>query len=231
MTDATLATAPSAVIFDCDGTVADTEPMTARVFDLVLARYGAQLVDGDLEQIIGRTLDQNHAHLSQRIELPAYRDFSEEWYEVSYALLDAELTLFDDSVEVLHHVAQAGIPVGMASSSPREHVRRVLRHGDLGAHIQAVVAFEDVGSHKPDPAPYLRAAQLLGVDPGTAVAVEDTSVGVAAARAAGMYCVGVVRTGIDPETLAAADVVVDRITVDHVLTRPGPGTPATAAGR
>lgn len=216
---------PSAVVFDCDGTIADTEPMTARVFDEVLARYGYQLVTGDIEEIIGRTLRENHAYLCERVELPPYEAFSDEWYRESYAMLDVELELFDDAVGVLRTVADRGIPVAVASSSPREHVRRVLARGGLEDAVRAVVAYEDVEEHKPQPVPYLRAAQLLGVDPRATVAIEDTGVGIAAAQAAGMYCIGIVRDGIDPRALAAADRVVHRLSPRDVLVAPtGPAT-------
>lgn len=220
---------PSAVLFDCDGTLADTEPLFARVFDLVLARYGGQLLPDDQEQLVGRPLHENHAYLAERIALPPYERFSADWFAVAAGLVESELTLFDDSVEVLHHVAGAGTPVGVVTTSPREHVRRVLAHRGLGGQVRAVVAFEDVDAHKPDPAPYLRAAELLGVDPRTAVAVEDSQVGVASAQAAGMACVGVVRAGVDAAALAAADLVVERVAVDQVLAlpraRPAASTP------
>ena len=211
------AVAPAAVVFDCDGTLADTEPMTARVFDRVLARYGYRLTATDVDEIIGRTLEQNHAYLLDLVELPSYEEFDREWYEESYRALEVELELFEDAVTVVLDLAAEGIPIGVASSSPREHVRRILDRAGLTDLVSAVVAHEDVDEHKPDPAPYQRAAALLGVDVTCAVAVEDTSVGIAAARAAGMVTIGVSRSGIDPATLGDADHVVRELTTIDVL--------------
>lgn len=209
--------APAAVVFDCDGTLANTEPMTARVFDRVLAHYGYRLTATDVDEIIGRTLEQNHAYLLDHVDLPPYEDFYPEWYEESYRALEVELELFEDSVTVLLDLAADGIPIGVASSSPREHVRRILDHAGLTAVVRVVVAHEDVGEHKPDPLPYQRAASLLGVDATQAVAVEDTPVGLAAARAAGMVTIGVSRSGVDPASLGDADHVVRELTTTDIL--------------
>jgi beta-phosphoglucomutase-like phosphatase (HAD superfamily) len=87
----------------------------------------------------------------------------------------------------------------------------VLRAAGLEV-FDAVVAMEDVSRGKPDPEGYQRALELLAVEPGDAVAFEDTEVGVASAKAAGVYTVGVLGT-MGPERLAAADELVERVDV------------------
>jgi beta-phosphoglucomutase-like phosphatase (HAD superfamily) len=213
---------PGAVAFDCDGTLADTEPMTRVVFERVLERYDYAFTAADFGMIVGRSLRQNHTDLGRRVALPAFESFEEEWYALSYELLDEDLVLFDDAVGALRALVAAGVPVAVVSSSPREHVRRVLVAADVVGLVPVVVASEDVVRHKPDPEPYLRAAELLGIDPRRCVAVEDTPTGLTAATAAGMGTMAVRRADHEVGDLTIADVVVDAVRADelqHMLAR------------
>lgn len=207
----------AAVVFDCDGTLADTERLTFLTFERVLARYGYRFTDDDYAMIVGRSLAQNWADLVERVPIGDLEGFSDEWYEVSFQLLASDLQLFSDAVESLVGLHALGLPIGIASSSPREHVLQVLDHGDLRSKVDAIVCSEDVPRHKPDPAPYLAAAATLGVDPAACVAVEDTPVGIAAAVSAGMVTVAIRRDPFEPEDLDEADGVVDRLSSDGIL--------------
>jgi len=81
--------------------------------------------------------------------------------------------------------------LGIASNSPRKWVEAVLASAGLTAPFDVVVTSEEVAEPKPAPDVYLRAAELLGSPAGETVALEDSPPGAAAARAAGMYVIGV----------------------------------------
>jgi beta-phosphoglucomutase len=105
------------------------------------------------------------------------------------------------------------IPVGVVSGAAREEVEQVLAAAGLASAVRFIVPADEVGEGKPHPRSYLRGLELLGhPDPTHVVAFEDTDVGVAAAKAAGVRCVGVATT-VAPERLAAADEVVGAIDV------------------
>jgi HAD superfamily hydrolase (TIGR01509 family) len=210
---------PAAVVFDCDGTLADTESLSNRAWSATLADRGYRATDTDFEAVIGHPFHQNWAYFSARAALGEPTAFRSELRERFRALFDAELELHTDAVATLRTLANEGVPVGVASSSTHAHVVRVLERGALTSLVRAVVGADDVERHKPDPEPYLVAAHELGVPPERCSAVEDTPVGVASARGAGMYTVGIVRSHGDPATLMAADLVVDELT-PAVLVRP-----------
>jgi HAD superfamily hydrolase (TIGR01509 family) len=138
-------------------------------------------------------------------------------------LFDRDLELHHDAVTTLRRLAEAGVPVAVASSSSHEHVDRVLARGELTELVPVVVGADDVPLHKPDPTPYVVAAQRLGVEPTRCTAVEDTPVGVAAAVGAGMFTVAVVRAHGDPDGLAEAHRIVDEVTVEALLPPTGEG--------
>lgn len=207
---------PPAVVFDCDGTLADTEPISDRAWADVLGELGYVPTAEDRRTTVGRPYAVTHAHFAQRVALGDPVAFRTRLRERFLVRFDTELELFDDAVGVLRSVVAAGLPVAVASSSTRAHVERVLERAQLTAEVRAIVAAEDVARHKPDPEPYRLAASRLGAPPARCRAVEDTDVGVTSARAAGLYTVAVVRGHVAEDELAHADRVVDSLRVSDL---------------
>lgn len=210
-------TAPlGAVVFDCDGTLADTEPISDRAWTDVLGGYGYTPTREDALATIGLPFDRTFGHFSTKAALGDPVVFRRALRERFLARLDTELSVFEDAVGVLREVAATGFPVAVASSSSRSHVERILARGQITELVTVVVGAEDVARHKPHPEPYLLAATKLGVPPQRCRAVEDTAVGVASAQAAGMYTVAVVRGHQTAADLLAADRVVEVLTFNDL---------------
>jgi HAD superfamily hydrolase (TIGR01509 family) len=208
---------PDGAVFDCDGTLADTESLSDEAWRETLATYGYELTDEDVRAVIGHPFQQNWDYFTQRAELGDRDAFRAGLRGRFLELFDRDLELHDDAVDTLRALSEAGVPVAVASSSSHEHVRRVLDRGGVLDHVSAIVGADDVPRHKPDPTPYVVAATHLDLDPRRCTAVEDTSVGVAAAVAAGMFVVGVVRAHTRPDDLAEAHRVVDQVTVGSLV--------------
>ncbi|MEY3071869.1 MAG: hypothetical protein RLZZ353_65 [Actinomycetota bacterium] len=220
-----------AVVFDLDGTLADTERLSDLAWTEVLARRGYAATPADFAALVGRPVAANLAHFAARVDVGDPDAFRAEVRASFLALVEADLCLHEDAVGAVRALAADGVAVGIATSSTREHAARVLAAGGLEGLVAAVVAAEDVDRHKPDPAPYLEALRRLGIPPAAASAVEDTPVGAASARAAGAWTVAVRRAHAVPELDAAADVVVDVLTAEVLRTRPrgsGSGAPVRA---
>lgn len=208
---------PAGVVFDCDGTLADTEPLSARAWAEVLADHGVEATDNDQQAIIGRAWPAGFDHFSARADLGDRDRFRERLRSRAVALFTTELELFPDAVATLVALTDAGVPVAVASSSTRAHVLRCLDRGDLTHRVAAVVGADDVTEHKPHPEPYRVAATALGLPPARCTAIEDTPIGVASARAAGSFTVAVLRGVIDGDRLGAADRVVDTIDLPTLI--------------
>jgi HAD superfamily hydrolase (TIGR01509 family) len=208
---------PLAVVFDCDGTLADTESLSDTAWRETLARHGYEATPEDFAAVIGHPFAQNWAYFSARADLGDRDRFRAALRARFLELFDQGLELHHDALDTLRTLGAAGVPIGVASSSTHAHVDRVLERGEVAHLVGAVVGADDVPRHKPDPTPYLVAAQRLGVEAARCSAVEDTSVGVASARAAGMFTVGVVRDHGRPEQLAEAHRVVRRVTVEALV--------------
>lgn len=201
----------TAVVFDFDGTLVDSERISRAAMTRVLAEDGYTVTDADYHAIVGRAWPHTRAYLAKTVgydaeQIASYRQRVQRAFR---ARLD-DVVAFDDSVVTLEALAGADVPVAVCTSSGRGYLERLLDQRGLADRFVATVAREDTDEHKPLPAPYLLAASRLRVAAPRCVAVEDTPTGVAAASAAGMRVVGVDRgLGLD---LSAAHHTVDEVT-------------------
>ena len=200
----------TAVVFDFDGTLVDSERVSRAAMTQVLAEDGYTLTDADYHAIVGRAWPHTRAYLTSTVGYDAdgIAGYKRRVRRAFRSRLD-EVVPFGDATATLEALAAADVPVAVCTSSGRAYLERLLDARGLANLFAATVAREDTDEHKPLPAPYLLAASRLGVDATRCVAVEDTPTGVAAARAAGMQVVGVDRRlGLD---LSAAHHVVDEV--------------------
>ena len=221
---------PAGVVFDCDGTLADTETLSDQAWSETLAARGYTATPADFRCTIGHPFAQNWGFFATKHDLGDQRTFRAELRERFVALFESDLVVYADAVATVRALIAAGVPVAVASSSSHAHVDRVLAHGGLADIVPVVIGADDVSRHKPDPEPYRRACELLGVDPRATSAVEDTSVGITSAVGAGLFTVGVVRRHVDPGELAAANRVVREVTVDALSFAPADPVHPSARG-
>ncbi len=208
-----MTTWPDAVLFDCDGTLADTESISAACWQEALADRGYRMTEADASWVLGHPFVRTFAHYADKVALGDPARFREELRARFGERLSRELVLYDDALGTLRTLAARGVGIAVVSSSSRAHVRRILEHGEVSGLVALVVGADDVAEHKPSPVPYRSAAQQLGVDPGRCTVVEDTATGIAAGVAAGCFVVGVQRPHNDRNTLHAAHRVVSAVTV------------------
>jgi HAD superfamily hydrolase (TIGR01509 family) len=205
-----------ALIFDFDGLILDTETSAYESTREVYAEHGLDLPLAEWQQIIGTA---DHPHWTDLLEhaLGAAIDRAEvrpRRDRRKLELLAPEVVLPGVS-DLLVEAADAGLGVAVASSSPAEWVDAHLERLDLDHRFAHVITRSDLDGDvtrtKPAPDLYELALRALGADPSRSVAFEDSPNGLAAAKAAGLFCVAVpggVTRGLD---FSAADVVVDSL--------------------
>lgn len=210
-----------AVVWDCDGVLVDSEPHSVAAWMAVLPRYGSPARPADVAACTGLGFLPTYLHLralgSER-PLPAAADL---WPELLAALTDSfsgGLKVFEDALAGVRAVAEAGVPQGVATTSPRSRLEVTLRMAGLAGFFEATAAGDEVRRGKPDPDVYLLAAERLGVPADRCVAVEDTGFGARAAVAAGMRTIGVIRDDGERQAIADAGArLVDRIEPSMLL--------------
>jgi HAD superfamily hydrolase (TIGR01509 family) len=201
------------VIFDCDGTLVDSEPLSGETWRRVTRPLGYEITDADLAAVVGFPYARTHAFFASRVALPAPEALLPELNRVLFALIDERLEVFADAVTAVEELRARGVRVAVASSSVRERLDRTLAHAGLS--FEVTIAGDEVEHGKPAPDMFLLAAERLALPPEACVVVEDSPPGVAAGLAAGMPTLGVRRVpGID---LSAATLVVDAVSAEDIL--------------
>jgi HAD superfamily hydrolase (TIGR01509 family) len=207
----------TAVIFDCDGTLVDSEPLARRAWEVTLGERGYSVSDEDFAAVVGLSYATVHDFFAARVELPESGTFWPEYSGALFGLIDTELRPFEDALATVADLRAAGVRVAVASSSPRERLDRTLHRVEIHDLFEVTVAGDEVEHGKPRPDLFVAAAARLGVDAADCVVVEDTPTGVAAGLAAGAAVVGVARAREDREGLREAHLVVDELSAAVVL--------------
>ncbi len=177
--------ANTAVLFDMDGLLIDSEPLWLEAETAIMARLGAHWSEADQAQLLGGSLERSVRYLLSKATRPAPPELVGEWLMsgIIERVRRGGVPVQPGALELLAAVRQAGLPHALVTSSERGFMDAVL--ASTGMRFQVLVCAEDVTATKPDPEPYLLAAKLVGVDPGDCCALEDSPNGVASAEAAG----------------------------------------------
>ena len=198
---------PAALLFDMDGLLVDTEGTWYVVEAELMAELGGPWDEQHQLALFGGSLEQSARYMLGLVDRP---DVTEAW--VAEAMVDGMVRQLGGGPvawrpgahALLAAAVEAGVPCALVSSSMRRVVDAVLeavgRH-----HFVATVSGDDVERTKPHPDPYLLAAELLGVPASSCVALEDSEIGAASARAAGC------RTVVVPSLVPVADETADLV--------------------
>lgn len=182
-----------AIVFDLDGVVVDTESSDFAAWDQSYREHGQTLPRDAWEAAIGS--DGSRFDPLEHLRALVGAGFDEAAMQrvrrASRDRLIAELAPLPGIVSLLDQAERAGLPTAVASSSEREWVESHLSRNGLLQRFRLLRCKEDVARVKPDPALYREAVAALDVAPDEAIAIEDSPNGVAAAVAAGLFCVAV----------------------------------------
>ena len=205
---------PAAVVFDCDGLLLETESCWTRAEEELFERYGTTFGDDEKRTLIGTSLLDGSYILERLLELPGRAgELGQELLDRVERRLLEESTAMPGAAELVREL-QERTPVAVASNTPARLVHGALACAGVAELFDVVVAADQVAEPKPSPDVYLRACELLGASPAASVALEDSPTGVAAARAAGMFVLGI--PSFPGVLLDEADLVASSLADDTV---------------
>lgn len=200
----------TAVVFDFDGTLADT----IGLWNAVDVRLAAELGYPDADPVKMHAFRENSLRAHRNDENP-YRSYCGDFgkkigcelsaqeihsrrYQISRSMLRQDVRLRQGAAALLKRLKGMGLRMAVATTTRRANIEIYCRDNEwirseihLEDIFEGFVCAEDVERIKPDPQCYLKALALLDVEPQQAFAVEDTLAGVQAARAAGLQCIGI----------------------------------------
>ncbi len=188
---------PEAVLFDCDGVIVDSEPITDRVIAASLARHGFEITLAEVSTLfLGGTIS-GVAETARARGTILPDDWVAQVYSETFTRLAEGTPLVPGIEAVLDRLDVARIPYAVGSNGPHAKMQVTLgQHPALHSRLTGrIFSREDVARPKPAPDLYLHAARSLGVRPENCVVIEDSATGIRSANAAGMTAFGYAHTG------------------------------------
>ena len=179
-----------ALLFDCDGTLADTMPAHYRAWLCVTDHHGLTFDEDRFYSMGGRPTRDIVATLAREAGLEIDIDAAAEMKEAAFLAEVGFVEPVDPVIEVIHR-CRGRVPMAVVTGGYRHVCLQILQQLNIEDCFDLIVASEDTAKHKPDPDPYLEAARQLGVMPQGCVVWEDSDLGIEAARRAGMQWVDV----------------------------------------
>ena len=193
-----------AIIFDCDGTLVDSETLSTEVLVEAVGEHGLQLtVPEALAAFRGGKMADCIAELEVRLGRPLPATFVPDFRARSARAFRSRLRAIDGALELVRSLSTLPLPFCVASSGPMEKMELSLSLTGLLPFFEGrIFSSYDVGVWKPDPGLFLHAADALGVAPGDCAVIEDSLPGMLAGLAAGMTVFAFQPHGVDPRTPA-----------------------------
>ena len=196
-----------ALLFDIDGTLADTDPLHLAAFNRVLGphghvfdhtRFGRELQGFSNASIGERFLA--HEPLARRATILGEKE------RIFRELVGGQIAPVSGLIDLLDRADRAGVTMVAVTNAPRPNAELLLSGLGIISRFKAVVIGDELAHGKPHPLPYLEGLRLAGASAGAALAFEDSRSGVQSATAAGIATIGM-RTGLSHADLVAAGAV------------------------
>jgi len=205
-----------AVVFDNDGLLLDTETSWTRAEQTLFERRGLEFTIEHKRELLGSSPGVAAPKLERMLDEPGRG--AALIMELGMLVI-AELASYapprPGALELIARLREAGIPMALASNSPRMLVNRALSTGGIDpATFAKVLTADDVRNPKPAPEIYIAAVAALGTQPERTLVLEDSPTGVAAAVAAGCYTIAV--PSLDGVDLGAAELIVDSLAATQI---------------
>jgi len=208
-----------AIIFDADGVIWDSETANFTILSLILKTLYDLTLTNKLyaEYFAGRRLSEAIGSFSRAIVndveinpdeiMKNKKKADDQWVKVISAYQDAKNLI---------EKARDKLRLALATGSRKNQVNLAIEKFELANTFEVIVTAEDCQKGKPDPEPYLFAAQKLNLSPNQILVIEDSPIGIRSAKDAGTTCLAVTHT-FSEEELSEADVVVDDLIDFKVL--------------
>jgi len=199
----------SAIVFDMDGVIVDSEPLHKKAFEALFEELGRKHDHGIVfHEYYGRSDKVLLKDFIEKHNVPfELEDLTQRKLKHFVSYLQERRPVFQELHTLVPELARH-YKLAIASSNFRSVIDVVMEISGLRPHFNVIVGYEDIRFTKPDPEIYFTAAQRLGVRPSQCCVIEDAAMGVQAAKMAGMTCIGLT-SSLPPEKLQQADFIAE----------------------
>ncbi len=201
-----------ALILDMDGVLIDSQELHYRAGRRMLSKLGISAEEGELHRFTGLSPRNSYMRMSRHYKIDlSFEEFMSLGLKEMLREFRKGAPLMPGARELLGEAKKRGLKRALATSSPGEIAEIVLQQHSLRELFDAVVTGSDVEKGKPHQDTYLLASRRIGVKPLCCLAVEDSDIGIASAKKAGMFCVALRNPTTKGQSLDRADAVVNSL--------------------
>lgn len=198
-----------AIIFDMDGVIINSEPIHLKLEKELAEELGGTITDEEHSHFIGTTDYYMWSTLKEKFNIELSVDEIVEIKRRKFRENIHQVKLIDNFWDFLIMVFEANYKLALASSNNRQTVDLIIDRFNLDKYLKVAMSGEEVKKGKPDPEIFLTTADKLNIDPSNCIVIEDAENGVAAAKSAGMKCIGLQNPGFEDQDLSNADLVIN----------------------
>lgn len=194
-----------------DGVIVDTEPVHSYAFHTHFKNLGIDVSDDLYATLLGKSTKNVYENLKAQFGLSeSVEDLINQKRSIFNEAFDhkPDLFLIDGVEKLIKDLYDNGIQLILASSSAKQTINRVFKRFGLHPYFTDIVSGEDFPKSKPDPAIFIHAASLSKAPKENCLVIEDSSNGIKAAKAAGLFCIGYDSIHSKMQDLSEADVVI-----------------------
>ena len=200
-----------AVLFDMDGVIVDTEPLHRKSYYRMFEEVGIKVTDELYDSFTGqatlpicRTLCEHYNLTENAANLVAIKRKHFKYLFEN----DSDLALLEGVYDLIRDYHNNGLTLVLASSASMLNIDRIFERFDLNQYFKAKISGADLRASKPHPEIFLRAADLAKESTNNCMVIEDSTNGIVAAKAAGIYCVGFKSPNSANQDYSKADKVI-----------------------
>jgi len=201
------------ILWDCDGTIMDTERLYAYAWQTHLKEFGLSIPEDEIKQFVGVDDRIVHSFYSDQVDL---ENFDQTMSKLGYIIENSldERIIFQDSKQVLYQLSQLEHKQACVSASPYGLLSKKLEKFNVDSYFDFVIGGDQVSRNKPYPDIYNRAIEKLGTSYN--LVIEDSPTGISSGKASGSYVLAIDRGMFSKEQLSEADHIVEMLDLEII---------------
>ena len=201
------------ILWDCDGTIMDTERLYAYAWQTHLKDFGLSIPEDEIKQFVGVDDRIVHSFYSDQVDL---ENFDQTMHKLGFIIENSldERIIFQDAKQLLYQLSHLEFKQACASASPYNLLSKKLQKFKVDSYFDFIIGGDQVNRNKPYPDIYNKAIEKLGTSYN--LVIEDSPTGILSGKASGSYVLAIDRGMFSKEQLSEADQIVEMLDIEII---------------
>ena len=201
------------ILWDCDGTIMDTERLYAYAWQTHLKQFGLSIPEDEIKQFVGVDDRIVHSFYSDQVDL---ENFDQTMHKLGFIIENSldERIIFQDAKQLLHQLSHLEYKQACASASPYNLLSKKLQKFKVDSYFDFIIGGDQVNRNKPYPDIYNMAIEKLGTSYN--LVIEDSPTGILSGKASGSFVLAIDRGMFSKEQLNEADQIVEMLDIEII---------------